>query len=70
MELRAITPLKDLGGRQEESARDNWLKLELSKAAAAWVSSCISAAINISVSHSEVKSTNISCRIRGGIVEF
>lgn len=34
MELRAITPLKDLGGRQRETARDNWLELELQQPAA------------------------------------
>lgn len=47
MELRVITPLKDLGRRQRETGRDGWFELEL--AAIVTFLHWSGAAINISV---------------------
>lgn len=47
MELRVITPLKDLGRRQRETGWDGWLELELAAMVAFLHYS--SAAINILV---------------------
>ena len=59
--------IKGLGRKTEPDWRDNWLELEQQLVE---ISSCINAAINISVSLSQVKFANISFRIRGGIVEL